>query len=188
MSSPIRFSTTQSECRYGRSKRQASNCADMLIELRNGAGGFSPVAGIVNTRRDLVGNQATIGKHEELDADDADIIQCCQDREGCADCGLCSLVDYFRRQGGGVKNAVAVDVFDRIIRRRRAAYAARGDHRNLALEWHKAFQDQRHTAHSRKGARHITCKIAEDTLALAIIAEPPRLQYAAAVQSLRAPQ
>ncbi|MCY1554773.1 hypothetical protein D9M68_913730 [compost metagenome] len=69
---------------------KACNGADMLFELRDGAGSFRPVAGIVYARRDLVGEQGAVGQHEELDADDADIVERRQDcfcrslcRDGC---------------------------------------------------------------------------------------------------------
>ena len=75
---------TQSEWRPVSAQRQAADGADMLLELRDGAGGFRPVAGIVDARRDLVGQQRAVGKHEELDADDADIVERLEDRERVA--------------------------------------------------------------------------------------------------------
>ena len=41
----------------GVAERQAGDRADMLLELRDGAGGLRPVAGIVDARRDLVDEQ-----------------------------------------------------------------------------------------------------------------------------------
>ena len=45
----------------GIAERQAGDGADMLLELADDAGGFRPVAGIVDAWRDLVGDQAAIG-------------------------------------------------------------------------------------------------------------------------------
>jgi hypothetical protein len=59
----------------GRTQRQACDGSDMLLELRDDTGGFRPVAGIVNARRQFVGEQRAIGQDEELDADDADIVE-----------------------------------------------------------------------------------------------------------------
>lgn len=55
-------------------ERQAGNGAYMLFELADDAGGLRPVAGIVDARGHLVGDQAPVGKREEFDADDADIV------------------------------------------------------------------------------------------------------------------
>src|SRR6478609_3286754 len=60
----------------GRSKRQAADGADMLVELR-GLGAFAgPVSGIVHPRRDLVdddGLARALANHEHLDGEDTDI-------------------------------------------------------------------------------------------------------------------
>ena len=47
--------------------------------------------GIVDARRDLVGEQRAVGQHEELDADDADIVERLEDGEGggARACGGC---------------------------------------------------------------------------------------------------
>ena len=42
------------------------------------------MAGIVDARRDLVDEQRAVGKDEELDADDADIVERLQDGEGAS--------------------------------------------------------------------------------------------------------
>ena len=56
--------------------------ADMLLELRHRACGLGPMPGIVDARRHLVGDQRTVGQHEELDADHPDIIERLQNGEG----------------------------------------------------------------------------------------------------------
>ncbi len=77
----------------GVAERQARDCADMLLELRDHAGRFRPVSGIVHAGRHLVGDQAAVGEREELDADDADIAERGQDllcglaRGGCRGVG-----------------------------------------------------------------------------------------------------
>ncbi|TIX84419.1 MAG: nicotinamide-nucleotide amidohydrolase family protein, partial [Mesorhizobium sp.] len=53
---------TAVEMAAGISQRQAGDGANVLLELRDNAGGFRPVAGIVNARRDLIGQQRAVGK------------------------------------------------------------------------------------------------------------------------------
>ena len=110
----------------GIAERQAGDGADMLLELRDGAGGFRPVAGIVNARRDLVGQQRAVGKHEELDADDADIVERRKDREAAAARAASAVVGLDRgRHGRGVQDAVAVDILGRIVGGERPSRRAR---------------------------------------------------------------
>ncbi|MOA19137.1 hypothetical protein D3C78_1394950 [compost metagenome] len=54
---------------------EARHGPDMLFKLRDYAGRFRPVAGIVNAWRHFIGNQRTIRQDEEFDADDADIFE-----------------------------------------------------------------------------------------------------------------
>src|SRR5690348_2370570 len=58
-----------------RTERQAGDCSDMLLELRYRAGGLGPMARIVDTRREFVGQKPAVLRHEELDADHADIVE-----------------------------------------------------------------------------------------------------------------
>ena len=82
-----------------------------------------------------------------------------------------------------MQDAVAVDVLGRIVGGDRAVQPARGDHRNLALEGDEGFQDQRHIAHRLAGAgKAARFHVAEDALALAVIAHAPGFQDAAAVE------
>ena len=62
----------------GIAKRQTGDGTDVLLELRNRAGGLRPMSGIVNARSHFIGKKAAVRKHEELDADDADIFDRCQ--------------------------------------------------------------------------------------------------------------
>ncbi len=82
----------------------------MVVELADGAGRFRPVAGIVDARGDLVGNQAAIGKHEELDADHPDIGKPVHERARGGDCRVPRVRGDGGRQGRGVEDAVPVDI------------------------------------------------------------------------------
>ena len=76
-----------------------------------------------------------------------------------------------------------MDVFDGIVGRDAAIPRARRDHRDLALERDQRFEDERHAAHRRIGAGSVAAgRRPEHALALAVIAEPPRLQHAGAVE------
>ena len=77
-----------------------------------------------------------------------------------------------------------MDVFGRIVGGDRAVDAARGDDRDLALEGTKRFEDQRHAAHRGVDAGGVlVADVAEDALALAVIADAAGLQDAAAAES-----
>src|SRR5690606_23187222 len=56
-------------------QREARDCPNMQFELGNGTGGFRPVSGIMNTRRDLVHEQAAIIENKELDADNPHVTE-----------------------------------------------------------------------------------------------------------------
>ena len=59
------------------------------------------MAGIVDARGDLVGYQRSIGEREELDADDADIIERLQKLGGGAEGGFGARGASAVRDGGG---------------------------------------------------------------------------------------
>ena len=65
-----------------RSQRQPGNRPDVLFELRDHAGGLGPMTGIVNPWGQIFDQQASVFEHEELDPDDADIIEIAQHRFG----------------------------------------------------------------------------------------------------------
>ena len=69
-----------------RAERPAGDGADVLLELRGLRAVDRPVAGIVHARRDLVDDQplGAVGaaRHEQLDADDADIVERLEDARG----------------------------------------------------------------------------------------------------------
>jgi hypothetical protein len=50
----------------------AADGADMLLELRNGAGVDGPVTGIMGARGDLIGEQAAVAQDEHLQRQHAD--------------------------------------------------------------------------------------------------------------------
>src|SRR5262245_915547 len=69
-----------------------------------------------------------------------------------------------------------MNVLDRIIGGKTAVASAGGDNRNLAFEIDEAFEDRRHFAELLPGARRIRLAL-DQRLALAVIAEPPRLHH-----------
>jgi hypothetical protein len=69
----------------GISERQAGDCPDMLLELGYGACRFCPVTRIMNPRGNFVDEKAvpvTFADGEELNREDADIVQVPGDRRG----------------------------------------------------------------------------------------------------------
>ena len=57
------------------SQRQRADRAHLLLELARDRGVERQVAGVVRPRRDLVDEQFAVGVDEELDAQDADVLQ-----------------------------------------------------------------------------------------------------------------
>ncbi len=58
-----------------RDQRRAGQGAHLELELRQVAGVDAVVARVVRPRRDLVGDERAVGEDEELDAEDADVVE-----------------------------------------------------------------------------------------------------------------
>ena len=127
------------------------------------------------TRRAIVDQQPAAAEHEELDAEDADIVERLDDAAGDrrragggagADAG---------GHGAGLEDVVAVDVLGGLEGGDGAVEAARDDDRDLAQEGHEGLEHQRHGRQRREGGRGVA-RAADEPLALAVVAEPRRLE------------
>ena len=63
-------------------QRQAGEGAYLQLELADVAAVDRPVGRVVWSRCHLIGHQAAIGQHEELDTQHADIVHCFGQRRG----------------------------------------------------------------------------------------------------------
>ncbi|ENN87345.1 hypothetical protein RHSP_26621 [Rhizobium freirei PRF 81] len=140
------------------------------------------MAGIVHARRHFIGDQATVGEHEELDADHPDIAERRQDLFRGHEGSRGRLLRNSCRQRRRMEDTVAMDVFSRIIAGDRSVDAACRNNRNLALEGYEAFENKRYAAQGRIAAIGAVRGGAVDALALAVITEAPGLQYALAAE------
>lgn len=59
-------------------KRKACDCANVLLELRNGASGLRPVTGIMYAWRKLIGKQGAVRENEEFEAEYTDVVESMQ--------------------------------------------------------------------------------------------------------------
>src|SRR6266404_3366081 len=122
---------------------EAEDRAEMIFELAGNGAFDGPVAGIVDARGHFVGEQAAIVL-EELDGEDADILEGFQDLAGGVFGG--TLNGRFEARSGRerkTKNAAAMVVFDERINGRFAVAGANGEDGKLARERHEAFEDKR---------------------------------------------
>ena len=118
------------------------------------------MAGIVDARRDLVDDQPLgavgVAGDEHLDAEHADIVERRQHlaRRSRRAAGS-SAGATPRRHAGAGEDVALVLVLAEVVGGERAFEAARGDHRDLALEGDEALQDHRRGAqramHARRG-------------------------------------
>uniref|UniRef100_A0A914YS88 Uncharacterized protein n=1 Tax=Panagrolaimus superbus TaxID=310955 RepID=A0A914YS88_9BILA len=125
----------------GAAQRQAQHGAQVVLELRSLAAFDGPVAGVVHARRHLVGQQLTITA-EQLQREHADVLQVFGNATGIADRCLPLGVGQHGRGHTGRQQAVDMPVAGDRPRLEAAIAAAHGDHADLALEGHEAFQDQ----------------------------------------------
>src|SRR5260221_8430098 len=160
-------------------ERPAGNGADVLLELRDRGAVERPVAGIVHARRDLVDQHvraAVLLDHEHLDREHADIIQGVGDllRDRPRLCG--EFVRDVGRRTRDFQNVVAVLVFGNVVAFDLTVDAARGDHRDFAFERYERLEDRGLGAEIVPDLIGIVA-LADDGLALAVIAEAAGLDY-----------
>ena len=116
------------------------------------------------------------GDHEHLDREHADIIQRVGDLLGDAAGLRGQRIGDRRRHARGLQDVVAVLVFGDVEAFDLAVGAARGDHRDFALERNEGFQDRRFGAEVLPDPVGIVA-LADDRLALAVIAEAAGLEH-----------
>ena len=160
-----------------RDQRRAGQGAHLELELRQVAGVDAVVARVVRPRRDLVGDERAVGEHEELDAQDADVVERPRQPLGAGD----RLV-LLRRSDRGARrharhgeDAVAVDVvLDRQVDDR--AVAAAGDDDADLGRQRQALLEHAGDAAERRERGGQGAAFGDRDLALAVVAEASRLQ------------
>ena len=162
-----------------RDQRRAGHRAHLQLELRDVAGVDAVVAGVVRPRRHLVGDQRAVGEHEELDAEHADVV----DRLGDA-APARSLAPATR----GVTSARAgTRVTARMPSRCTFSWTGRwttapsrprgDDDADLGGQRQALLEHAGDAAERGEGAGQLGA-IGDAHLALAVVAEPRRLQDA----------
>ena len=125
--------------------------ADMLLELRDGAGGFGPVAGIVDARRDLVGEQRAVGRARRTRRRSRRHSRAPSRMATAAARAACARLPARSRPARSRCAGCRRGGRSRPDRRRRARRrAARGDHRDLALERRRRLRGSA----ARRPSRH----------------------------------
>src|SRR6266403_3820585 len=126
-----------------RAEGEAEDGAEMVFELAGDGAFDGPVARIVDARGHFVGEETAIVL-EELDGEDADILEGFQDLAGGVFGG--TLKGRFEARSGRerkTENAAAMVVFDERINGRFAVAGTNGEDGKLARERHEAFKDER---------------------------------------------
>src|SRR5271166_440554 len=162
-----------------RPERPAGDRADVLLELRGLRAVERPVAGIVDARGDLIDHESLatlpVARHEQLDRQDADIVERLEDLGGDAPRLFRSVGGDARRRPCASEDVALVLVLAEVVGDDRAFEAARGDDRRLALKGNKALEDHRRPAERSMHRRDVGA-FADERLALAVIAEASRLE------------
>src|SRR5258708_8631317 len=157
----------------GLAERPAGNGANMRLELRDRGPIERPVSGIVHPWRDLIDQQrrpAGTGQYEHLDREHADIVQGVGDafRD---DARLCrQRIGDRSRRARDFQDVIAMFILGDVEAFDMAVGAARGDHRDLALEGNDDFQDGGLGAEILPDLIRIVA-VADDLLALAVVPE-----------------
>ena len=162
-------------------ERQAEDRPQVVLELRGGRAFDGPVPGVVHAWRHLVRDQLALAD-EELDRQHAGVLEVPQHA---------LQVDLRRLLQDGVtvrrqrhaQDAVLVRVGDDRVSAHFARRAAHADDRYFALEIDEAFENQRHVAERIPGGLEIG-GLAQVALALAVVAEPARLEHAGQAERL----
>ena len=165
----------------GRAERPAGDGADVVLELRDGAGVLRPVAGIVDARRELVDEQALALALARRRRTRCRSRRHSRARRGCCSAMRCASVGDRRRDARrhrrGVQDAVAVHVLGQVVardRRRRARATAMIE--TSRANGDEAFEDGRRAADRGEAPRPASSPASDHGLALAVIAEAARLQ------------
>ena len=109
-------------------ERPSGDGADMLLELRTGAGIDRPVPGIVDPRGELVNHKLfgpRLANHKEFDPDDAHVVECAQHPGGDVVRRLDGADADLGRNRGLVEDASLVDVFTDVVNHNRAVTRTR---------------------------------------------------------------
>ena len=156
----------------------------MILELRGFGALDGPVARVVHARRHFVGQQLAIFQ-EQFEREHTHVIQGFGDLARVIDRPGGQQGRQRRRRETGRQDPVDMPVLGQRPGAELAVAAAYRDDGNLALEGHESFEDQadgRRLAAERRpgGVRVSAAAIArlDSELALAVVAETPRLQDA----------
>ena len=158
-------------------ERKAGHRADLLFVLARDARVDRGVAGVVRTGSKLVDEDRAVFKDEELDAEDADVVERLGDLGGiAAGAGGRILVDAGGKDGDR-EDAVAVEVLGNGERGRFAVRVARDDDGDLKLEGEALFEHAVHAAEVAEGLADVLDR-GDSGLAFAVIAEAGGLENA----------
>ena len=148
----------------------------MVLELAGLGALDGPVAGVVHPRGDLVGQE--LATHvEELHREHADVVQV--DEQARREIFAASLergVEAGCRSSADAEDAALVVVLDQGPARDVAVEPAHGQHRQLPVERHQLFQDQRRI--TQVGPRVVEVgRRAHDALSLAVVPTASGLEH-----------
>jgi len=150
-------------------KREAEYRAKVILELAGDRSFDGPVAGIVDARSHLIGEQPAVVL-KELDGQNADVFQGFEDTAGSV---FCSALDTrLKRRSGCERQAedtAAMVIFDEGVKGSLAAAGTDGKNRDFSREGHKALEDELYLGKLGFGARDVI-RGAQNPLAFAVIA------------------
>src|SRR5471032_3448 len=156
-----------------RTQRQTGNGPQVIFELAALGAFGGPVPGVVYTRGDFVGLEATVD-FEELERHYADVFQLLEHAAGVV-FGQ-RLQRVIGAGNGQLEDAVVVGVVNQRVKLRFTITSAHGDQRDFAGERHKAFQQTGNAAQLGEGADYIL-RFAQDFLALAVVTQGTGFQH-----------
>ena len=113
--------------KFRRTERQPADRAHLLLELARPARVEREMARVVRPRRDLVDEQPAVTRYEELDAEDADVLERVHHAAGRFDRERRDGIGHARGRDRDVQNVPVVRILDRTKMRPVAADAARAD-------------------------------------------------------------
>src|SRR5687767_961342 len=159
----------------GVAQRPAADRPDVLFELVGDADGLGPVAGIMDAWRDLVDEELAVGEDEELDAEDADVVE----RGGDGGCRLDRangrLAADARGDTARFQDVIAVGVLSRVEGGNAAVEAAGDDDGDFLVERDESLEHERFWFESGEGLSGLPA-FSDRALALAVVAEASGLE------------